>query len=689
MLINEERVRLNLNQDDKGKHVESNLWYLDNGASNHMTGEYSKFDKLDESIVGQVKFGDGSVVQIKGKGSITLRCKNGEDRKLKEVYYIPSLRSNIISLGQLAEEGYNVMIRGEFLWVRDLQGNLLMKVKRFMNRLYKMIIYSGDAKCLIARCENENWLWHSRLGHVNFKAMKLMSSTNMVHGMPAINQPDEICTGCLMSKQIRKMFPNQSKFSATIPLELVHGDLCGPITPCTPGVTNYREENANNNFEEGTPSFQEAKVADESTDSDQILSSSTSPQNSETEESGDISDHSEPNLSVTNSSSEDEQPMKFKTLSEIYDSTEPVELEDDELYLMGIDEPTNFFKKQKETSGRRLLLALAAKENWEVHHLDVKTAFLNGEINEEVFVKQPEGYVKRGREHLVYKLLKALYGLRQAPRAWYSKLNKCLEGLGFVRCAYEQTVYTRHVGKEVLIVGVYVDDLLVTGSNTVQIKEFKEQMAKSFDMSDMGKLTYYLGIEVSKEILNKDEEGMPVDSTNFKSMIGGLRYLVQTRPDLPYSAGIVSRFMERPTLMHQNAVKRILRYVKGTMDLGLVYTKDEKNNVVIGYSDSDLQEMWRTGKENGFLVLVLLVIYVPRYGMMYKLKLFYRIFSASIESQRELVSDFFAPSAKRRWCFSQCKNRPKQAAPFAQVGAIKFYLGRGSVNCKQKPGWGY
>lgn len=288
----------------------------------------------------------------------------------------------------------------------------------------------------------------------------------------------------------------------------------------------------------------------------------------------------------------------------------------------------------------RLLLALAAKENWEVHHLDVKTAFLNGEINEEVFVKQPEGYVKRGREHLVYKLLKALYGLRQAPRAWYSKLNKCLEGLGFVRCAYEQTVYTRHVGKEVLIVGVYVDDLLVTGSNTVQIKEFKEQMAKSFDMSDMGKLTYYLGIEVEqgngyiqlkqtgyakkilnkagmlyynstkmpihpKEILNKDEEGMPVDSTNFKSMIGGLRYLVQTRPDLPYSAGIVSRFMERPTLMHQNAVKRILRYVKGTMDLGLVYTKDEKNNVVIGYSDSDLAGNVEDRKSTGGMIFYL------------------------------------------------------------------------------------
>lgn len=91
----------------------------------------------------------------------------------------------------------------------------------------------------------------------------------------------------------------------------------------------------------------------------------------------------------------------------------------------------------------RLLLALSAKKRWEVHHLDVKTAFLNGDIKEDVYVSQPEGFEKAGEEHLVYKLKKALYGLRQAPRAWYEKLNSCLESLGFFRCPYEPTVYTK------------------------------------------------------------------------------------------------------------------------------------------------------------------------------------------------------------------------------------------------------
>lgn len=125
----------------------------------------------------------------------------------------------------------------------------------------------------------------------------------------------------------------------------------------------------------------------------------------------------------------------------------------------------------------RLLLALTAKNSWEVHHLDVKSAFLNGEIQEEFYVTQPEGFVKKGKEHLVCRLKKALYGLHQEPRAWYSKLSKCLEELGFVRCPYEHTVYTKKIGEDILIMGVYVDDLLVTGTKVSIIEDFKDQMS--------------------------------------------------------------------------------------------------------------------------------------------------------------------------------------------------------------------
>ena len=123
----------------------------------------------------------------------------------------------------------------------------------------------------------------------------------------------------------------------------------------------------------------------------------------------------------------------------------------------------------------RLLLALSAKKNWEVHHLDVKTAFLNGDIKEDVYVAQPEGFEKAGKEGFVYKLKKALYGLCQAPRAWYEKLNSCLEMLGFIRCPYEPAVYVRKEHDEMLIIAVYVDDLLITGSSIAVINKIQDR----------------------------------------------------------------------------------------------------------------------------------------------------------------------------------------------------------------------
>ena len=178
-------------------------------------------------------------------------------------------------------------------------------------------------------------------------------------------------------------------------------------------------------------------------------------------------------------------------------------------------------------------------------------------------------------------------------------------------------MYTQRDKEDVLIIGVYVDDILVTGTNLASIEVFKNQMSKVFEMSDLGQLTYYLGIEVKqgdgfielkqtgyakkllvqaglaecnptkypmdpKEQLTKDDGGKKVDSTEYRSLVGGLRYLVHTRHDIAFSVGMVSRYMEHPTVLHLNSVKRILRYVKGTLGLGLVYSKTSGNNVLMG-----------------------------------------------------------------------------------------------------------
>ena len=144
----------------------------------------------------------------------------------------------------------------------------------------------------------------------------------------------------------------------------------------------------------------------------------------------------------------------------------------------------------------RLLISLAASNGWEIHHLDVRTSFLHGKLKETVYIMQPEGFVAKGCEDKVYKLNKALYGLRQAPRAWNDKLNQVLKELQFEKCTMEPSVYMKQVKQDTLLIGIYVDDLFVSGTNIKIIEKFKEEMASNFDMSDLGKLTYYLGIEV-------------------------------------------------------------------------------------------------------------------------------------------------------------------------------------------------
>lgn len=155
----------------------------------------------------------------------------------------------------------------------------------------------------------------------------------------------------------------------------------------------------------------------------------------------------------------------------------------------------------------RFIIALAASNDWEVHHLDVKTAFLHSELKEVVYVTQPKGFVTKGSEDKVYKLNKA-------PRAWNDKLNKILKELGFVKCSKEPSLYRKEEKKCLLVVVVYVDDLLVMGSIMKMIPDIKEEMETKFEMSDLGKLTYYLGIEV---IQHKD--GITLKQERYASKI--------------------------------------------------------------------------------------------------------------------------------------------------------------------------
>ena len=216
-----------------------NLWYLDNGASNHMSGNRLFFFKLDEGITGKVRFGDNSHIDIKGKGSICFVLKGGEKKILNNVYYIPGLRSNIVCLGQATEVGCEVRMKDDVLILFDKSGALMVKTTRSKNRLYKVTLQADAIQCLLTSVPIESSKWHARLGHVATETMKTMIHKDLVVGIPHIDVERETCVSCLLGKKTRQPFPQATSFRATQPLELVHEDLCGPITPSTPGMKRY------------------------------------------------------------------------------------------------------------------------------------------------------------------------------------------------------------------------------------------------------------------------------------------------------------------------------------------------------------------------------------------------------------------------------------------------------------------
>ena len=278
----------------------------------------------------------------------------------------------------------------------------------------------------------------------------------------------------------------------------------------------------------------------------------------------------------------------------------------------------------------RTILALACEEGMHVHQMDVKTAFLNGDLEEEVYMEQPDHLEKKNPKQKVWKLKKALYGLKQAPRAWNKRLHEFLEAQGFTRSLYDTAIYVRGEKEERVILSVYVDDLLIVSKNLESVEAVKNQLKREFEMVDFGEASSILGIQITRNmeegwleldqrryigvILDRfgmgdckgvvtpleanvkyskaqeattEEELKEMEGVPYREAIGSLMYLmVSTRPDIASSIQVFSKYMQNPGREHWQGVKRVLRYLKTTVGLCLRYER-EGSTQVEGFCDSD------------------------------------------------------------------------------------------------------
>jgi len=298
----------------------------------------------------------------------------------------------------------------------------------------------------------------------------------------------------------------------------------------------------------------------------------------------------------------------------------------------------------------RTVIALAAEEDLELDSVDVSTAFLNGEIDAEIYMKIPEGLGMDGDpapgedpKHWVVRLLKGLYSIKQGPRIWALKLHSVLVDIGFERTDCDHSVYVYHRGDVCILMPIHVDDLLIASNSWDALQSVKTELGSHFKLHDQGTVTSILGMKIThdrvarticlsqpgyiRSILDDfhmtdcnptltpmDEhlklsvsmsprmpkEKLGMRTVPYRELVGKLLYLaIATWPDIAYAVSVLCRFMENPGQDHWDAAKRVLRYLKGTVDMSLVYSHTSSPDLFTTYSDADLTGNLDNGRSTG------------------------------------------------------------------------------------------
>ncbi|GKB81739.1 retrovirus-related pol polyprotein from transposon TNT 1-94 [Tanacetum coccineum] len=651
------------------------LWIVDSGSSKRMTGDRSLLKNFVEKFIGTVRFRNDHFAAITSygdyvQGNITV-C---------HVFYVEGLGHNLFNVGQLCDDDLEVAFRSNTCYVRNLEGDDLLIGDRESNWYTISIpdMAASSPVCLMSKATStKSWLWHRRLSHLNFGTINDLTKHNLVDGLPKFKyRKDHLCSACKRGKSKKASHPPKVVPCNHSKLELLHMDLCGPMRVASINEKRYIliKETIHVKFDELTsmaseddslePASQRFINNDSSTefintpskeDLDNLFGpmyeeyfekkSSEMSINSATQQvitlkdrlrtsSIIIEEHEAP--PILTSSEEQTSLICLNKVDEFYQE-DSAELDRNTL-LTPYDAP-NFSKSESSTTldpsnmhefhqknksdaenivirnksrlvakgykqeegvdfeesfapvarleAVRMFVAFVAQKNITLLQMDVKITFLNGPLKEEVYVIQPDGFFDPDfPDH----------------------------------CIVDPTLFTRRHGGEILLVQVYVDDIIFGSTNPDFSKRFVNIMKNNFEMSMMGELKFFLGLQVHQspsgifisqsqyaiellkkhgmyeyvsmstpmatERLDANLQGTLIDQTTYPLMIGGLMYLTASRPNIAFATFVCACYQARPMVKHLKEVKRIFQYLRQSYNMGLWYPKDSGFKL-IAYSDAD------------------------------------------------------------------------------------------------------
>ncbi|WVZ83089.1 hypothetical protein U9M48_030269 [Paspalum notatum var. saurae] len=558
---------------------------------------------------------NGSVAYVLGTGTVDLKFTSGKIVQLKNVQHVPSMNKNLVCGSLLLKDGFKVVLESNKV--------VVSRYGYVYGSLFRLSLSDFSNKCVNHICGGVNddaSLWHARLCHQPRKSHKAAEERNLA------------------------------------PLELIHSDLCemngvltksekrfsSEITPELNAPTEVFEPPREISPEEDNneaPRKSKRQRVEKSFGNDFIvyLMDDTPTSISEAFASPDADNwkeavQSELDSILSNGTWElTERPYGCKPIGCKWvfkkklspDGT--IEKYKARLVAKGYTqkEGEDFFDTYSPVARMttiRVLLSLAVSYGLIIHQMDVKTAFLNGELKEEIYMEQPDGFVVKGQESKVCKLLKSLYSLKQAPKQWHKKFDITLTSAGFAVNGADSCVYYRYGGGKGVILCLYVDDILIFGTDIDVINEVKSFLSMKFDMKDLGEADVILNIKLIKDesgitlsqthyvekvlsrfgyidskpsptpydpsVTLKKNKRIGVNQLKYSQIIGSLMYLASaTRPDISFAVSKLSRFMSNPGIDHWHALKRVMCYLKGTMSYGIHYSGHPA--VLDGYSDAN------------------------------------------------------------------------------------------------------